>query len=70
MLVTTKNDCPHIKTTQFFPIDEFIYLPFQSFKCELCNERKELWICLTCAKSFCGRYINKHFMDHIKQNNK
>ena len=69
MLVTTKNDCPHIKTTQFFPIDEFIYLPFQSFKCELCNERKELWICLTCAKSFCGRYINKHFMDHIKQNN-
>ncbi len=69
MLISPKTDCTHISMINFYPIEKFIYLDFEEFKCEYCNEKKELWICLTCAKSYCSRYINKHFINHSKENN-
>ena len=29
-----------------------------------CNAQGENWLCLTCLKVFCGRYENKHMLDH------
>lgn len=34
------------------------------FKCEDCEEKKENWVCLTCGKFYCSRYINSHFLKH------
>lgn len=34
-------------------------------KCEECQiETDEIWVCLCCEKYLCGRFINKHMVDH------
>ena len=58
------KNCPHINITNLFPISEFSKLSFHRLKCQNCQEKKELWICLTCGKSFCGRYKKNHFYYH------
>lgn len=62
------KNCPHINISDLFPINEFVKLPFHRLKCENCDENNELWICLTCGKSFCGRYKNNHFYSHYNIN--
>ena len=63
-------NCPHINTSNLFPISDFLKLSFHSLKCHICDEKKELWICFTCGKSFCGRYKNNHFYIHYLNFNK
>uniref|UniRef100_A0A6Q2XTX3 Protein deacetylase HDAC6 n=1 Tax=Esox lucius TaxID=8010 RepID=A0A6Q2XTX3_ESOLU len=36
-----------------------VFLP-----CEDCGSDAENWICLTCYKVFCGRYVNQHMVTH------
>ena len=70
MKVDPIKNCPHINISNLIPITEFSKLPFHRLKCENCDEKNELWICITCGKSFCGRYKNNHFYDHyITKNN-
>lgn len=68
MFVTPKKDCPHTASLSYFPLEKFVNFPFQNYKCDNCDENKEIWICLTCAKAFCSRYINNHYMQHLKEN--
>ena len=70
MLVNPKKDCPHIITNNLYPLSEFFNLPFHRLICQKCSEKYELWICITCAKSFCGRYKNNHFYIHYLENNR
>ena len=65
MLVSPKKDCPHISSYYFLPLEEFKKLCFKNLKCECCSEGKELWICISCGKAFCGRYVkNHHYNEH------
>ena len=68
MIVSPKNDCPHVEKLELYPIEKFQALPFHHFKCEKCSESIELWICLTCSYAFCGRYISNHYQEHLKEN--
>jgi len=34
-------------------------------KCEKCDEKKEVWLCMICGYSGCGRYENKHAIQHF-----
>ena len=70
MLVNPIKNCPHISYNNLFPLSEFSNIYFHLLKCENCSEDFELWICLTCAKSFCGRYKNNHTYLHYESNNK
>ena len=70
MNVNPIRNCPHIQAINFCPINEFSKLPINRLKCENCDENNELWICITCGKSFCSRYINNHFYNHYITNNK
>ena len=70
MLVKPSKNCPHISYNNLFPLSQFSEIYFHILKCENCSEDFELWICLTCAKSFCGRYKNNHAYLHYQSNNK
>ena len=67
MIVSPNTNCPHINN--LYPLNEFELIKFESLKCENCEEKNDLWICLSCSKAFCGRYLNKHFFQHFNENN-
>lgn len=43
-----------------------ITLPL-SRKCEICNDSRNSWMCLTCTRVFCGRSIRGHMVQHSKE---
>ena len=70
MLVSPKRDCPHISQNSFLNLETFKNLNFKTLKCECCSENNELWICISCGKAFCGRFINNHyFTEHFTKDN-
>ncbi len=69
MFVSPKTDCPHILKNVLCPINEFEKIPFFQLKCEHCSEKSELWLCITCCRAYCGRYINNHYYsEHYSKN--
>ena len=61
MYVCPKKDCPHLKEDNILSLENFKKISFDSLKCEFCSEINELWICISCGKAFCGRYIQNHY---------
>ena len=68
MIVNFRKDCPHALKDNLLPLEDFKKIPFEKLKCEKCEEKTELWICLHCGLSFCSRYINSHFIEHYNEN--
>ena len=63
MYVSPLKNCPHIKSESFMSLEKFKKISFKDLKCECCSEIEELWICISCGKSFCGRYVNNHYYE-------
>jgi len=68
MIVNFRKDCPHALKDNLMSLEDFKKIPFEKLKCEKCEEKTELWICLHCGLSFCSRYINSHFIEHNNEN--
>ena len=68
MIVNFRKDCPHALKDNLMPLEEFKKIPFDKLKCQKCDEKTELWICLHCGLAFCSRYINSHCLEHNKEN--
>ena len=68
MIVNFRKDCPHVLKDNLMSLEDFKKIPFEKLKCEKCEEKTELWICLHCGLSFCSRYINSHFIEHYNEN--
>ena len=68
MIISPKRNCPHVSLIELYPLEKFQKLQFDKLKCKYCDINIELWICLTCAESFCGRYMNNHFQKHLSEN--
>ena len=66
--ITPKKDCPHVLKDNLIPIEKFKEIPFKNLKCEKCDEKEELWICLICGLAFCSRYTKGHFVEHNREN--
>ncbi|CAJ0602684.1 unnamed protein product [Cylicocyclus nassatus] len=52
--------CPHLTQTNDLPesgIDA-------NSVCETCQSPSEVWVCLTCYKAHCGRYVHGHALIH------
>ncbi|XP_065900983.1 histone deacetylase 6-like isoform X2 [Dysidea avara] len=60
------STCPHLEEVQPLP-------PGGSLDakqpCVTCGDSSENWICLVCYQVFCGRYVNKHMVDHTRETN-
>ncbi|XP_077995868.1 protein deacetylase HDAC6-like [Glandiceps talaboti] len=52
--------CPHLKSVQDVPSDGID----TSASCVQCHDVRENWVCLTCYKVFCGRFIHEHMVEH------
>ena len=63
MLVSPKKDCPHIQKNFLLPLEKFEKIDFNSLQCEECKEKHELWLCISCGKAFCGRYVLNHYFE-------
>lgn len=60
-LVMPLSWCPHLENIETkINCDDFDV----NKKCESCENIGENWICLTCHKVFCSRYINEHMVFH------
>ena len=68
MLVEAKLNCPHVENDKLLPLEDFKKIILAELKCENCEEKKELLICLFCGKIFCSRNANSHFIQHHKEN--
>ncbi|KAG7171304.1 histone deacetylase 6-like [Homarus americanus] len=52
--------CPHLEEVKPVPRNGLK----TSSPCEECQDPTENWICLTCYKVLCGRFVNEHMMMH------
>ena len=68
MIVNFRKDCPHVLRGNLMKLEDFKKISFKNLKCEKCDEKIELWICLHCGKSFCSKYRNSHFIEHNNEN--
>lgn len=69
MIVSPRTDCSHIQKEKMYNEEKLKDIMFNKVKCEKCDEKNELWICLYCSLAFCGRYIHSHFKEHYLSNN-
>ncbi|CAK9298044.1 unnamed protein product [Gordionus sp. m RMFG-2023] len=61
------NDCPHLQElhTSNPSVFESLGEDFDiSAPCDICNDSTENWMCVTCHKVLCGRFINSHMLEH------
>ena len=68
MIVNFRKDCPYVLKDNLMKLEDFQKIPFDKLKCEKCEEKTELWICLHCGLAFCSRYIKSHFIEHNAEN--
>ena len=64
----SKIICPHIGKLNLIDIEKFQKIPFENLKCQNCEEKNDLCICLICGETFCSKIINSHFIQHNKDN--
>ncbi|XP_066911375.1 NAD-dependent deacetylase sir2A-like [Clytia hemisphaerica] len=57
--VPVKTDCPHFKNA----LNTNVH-PNTQEKCENCENIGENWVCLTCCKVYCSRYVRSHMVQH------
>ncbi|KAK7073763.1 Histone deacetylase 6 [Halocaridina rubra] len=52
--------CPHLTQVTDVPVSGLK----TSQPCEECQDHSENWVCLTCYKVLCGRFVNEHMLMH------
>ncbi|KAJ1373602.1 hypothetical protein KIN20_036057 [Parelaphostrongylus tenuis] len=52
--------CPHLNQTSDVPVTGID----ANSVCDICNIAAEPWVCLTCYKVHCGRYVYGHALMH------
>ncbi|XP_062516621.1 ubiquitin carboxyl-terminal hydrolase 3-like [Corticium candelabrum] len=58
-------ECPHVDDAVKLDVDKLKLASISQWTCEECRARKNPWICLTCGRIHCGRYINAHALSHF-----
>ena len=61
--VSPKAWCQHLESIVPFPSESVDTKAL----CEVCQTPRENWVCLTCHRVLCGRYINQHMVQHNEQ---
>jgi len=64
--VNPKTDCPHFSHHVRLAVVEKVNNALSANTCASCNDTTENWMCLTCAQTFCSRYVQGHASQHFK----
>lgn len=63
--IVPKSDCPHL-----VEVNDVISTGINvKEECIDCKNVGENWICLTCYKVYCGRFVNEHMVIHGIESN-
>ena len=62
--VSPKAWCQHLESLVPLPSDGVLDT---KALCEVCQTPRENWVCLSCHKVLCGRYINQHMVLHYEE---
>lgn len=57
------TNCPHLSDLQPDSINHIN----TSERCSDCDSVNENWICLGCARIYCGRFVNEHMLNHFME---
>jgi hypothetical protein len=67
------NDCPHctdgdhLMSVATTTVDSMKNDSVdRRYICEKCQHEHENWICMCCKKTFCGRHVRGHMVDHFQ----
>ncbi|CAL8098561.1 unnamed protein product [Calicophoron daubneyi] len=63
--VTPLISCPHLLCVKNDPE----WRPDFNAACNQCEQKDEVWICLSCYTTGCGRYANGHMLEHFQDTN-
>ena len=55
MSLKSKNICSHIEKLNLIDIENFQKILFKNLKCQICDEKNDIWICLICGEIFCSK---------------
>jgi len=60
--------CPHVNNTSVktFPASDIQSRNLLNCKCVACDNTRENWVCLMCYSVFCGRFAQKHMLQHYQ----
>ncbi|VDP84815.1 unnamed protein product [Echinostoma caproni] len=61
--VTPITDCPHVSMLT----SRSDWTPNLNSPCSSCAETEEIWVCLVCDETGCGRYAQAHMLEHFKR---
>ncbi|GBG26941.1 Ubiquitin carboxyl-terminal hydrolase 44 [Hondaea fermentalgiana] len=56
------RECQHRVTVR--PIPDDFAVDLDTVVCSTCQTREENWFCLVCHEFFCGRFANRHMLQH------
>jgi len=62
MFLFKTRECQHIVTVK--PIKDDFAVDLDKVVCSTCHTQEENWFCLVCHEFFCGRFANKHMLQH------
>mmetsp|Transcript_9606 Transcript_9606/g.13299 ORF Transcript_9606/g.13299 Transcript_9606/m.13299 type:complete len:138 (+) Transcript_9606:87-500(+) len=63
--VDVLNDCPHTSRIGS-KLEEGLIIDLQKM-CDVCGELGENMICAVCGIVCCGRYVNRHMIQHARE---
>ncbi|EPS71078.1 hypothetical protein M569_03681, partial [Genlisea aurea] len=58
--VEARTYCDHLSTLS----SDLIHIPPPDTPCARCEDPRENWLCLSCNRVFCSRFVNKHMLEH------
>jgi len=61
------KECKHVISVPPVPDSFSEKNLFEDATCSVCKTEKELWVCLICLKLFCGRFENRHMVEHHRE---
>ncbi|XP_068656887.1 uncharacterized protein [Aristolochia californica] len=63
--VEARTHCDHLLTALSF--SDLSHIPTLDSVCTRCQFHTENWLCLSCKDVLCGRFINKHMLEHFQE---
>jgi len=64
--VQPRENCPHFNTHVVLGVASKIATAFHENTCGVCADKSENWVCLSCGKTLCSRYVNGHASEHAE----
>ncbi|XP_019165270.1 PREDICTED: histone deacetylase 6 [Ipomoea nil] len=61
--VEVRTHCDHLASLS----SDLAHIPTLNTPCNKCQHPSENWLCLSCKEVLCGRFVNKHMLEHYQQ---